>query len=208
MAMWHHDGPAGDAGDLAEAPNWSSNAAYVVELFVLLSILGQIFLLNFRLFASTFFRVEDSDSSRGGSSSGSSNSDDRGNSSSSGGGSGGGGASGGEDVRAAATAQAVAPAAAEEYENDKYNFLPSESKELHPTFQVDGVRFTWAQYDKRRPGLFKVVTTKDKMKSLCSKMYCASDITEEKIKFLLCTMRTPNSCSSEYFAAPYSSYEE
>ena len=31
--------------------------------------------------------------------------------------------------------------------------------------------------------LFKVETTKDKMISLCSKMYCASDITEEKIKF-------------------------
>jgi hypothetical protein len=30
----------------------------------------------------------------------------------------------------------------EECENDKYNFLPSESKELHPAFQVDGIRFT------------------------------------------------------------------
>jgi hypothetical protein len=77
----------------------------------------------------------------------------------------------------------IKPEMKEEYENDKYNFLPSESKELHPTFQVDGVRFTWAQYDKRRPGLFKVETTKDKMISLCSKMYCASDTTEEKIKF-------------------------
>ncbi len=71
----------------------------------------------------------------------------------------------------------------EEYEKDKYNFLPSESKELHPTFQVDGVRFTWAQHDKRKPGLFKVETTKDTMISLCSKMYCASCIREEKIKF-------------------------
>ncbi len=71
----------------------------------------------------------------------------------------------------------------EEYENDKYNFLPSESKELHPTFNVDRVRFTWAQYDKRKQELFKVETTKDKMISLCSKMYCASDFTEEKIKF-------------------------
>ena len=77
----------------------------------------------------------------------------------------------------------IKPEMREEYEKDKYNFLPSESKELHPTFQVDGVRFTWAQYDKRKPGLFKVETTKDKMISLCSKMYCASDITEEKIKF-------------------------
>ncbi len=50
----------------------------------------------------------------------------------------------------------------EEYENDKYNFLPSESKESHPTFQVDGIKFTHAQYDKRTPGLFKVETTKHK----------------------------------------------
>ncbi len=26
----------------------------------------------------------------------------------------------------------------EEYEKDKYTFLPSESDELHPTFKVDG----------------------------------------------------------------------
>ncbi len=71
----------------------------------------------------------------------------------------------------------------EEYEKDKYISLPSESKEYHSTFQVDGVRFTWAKYDKRKPGLFKVETSKDKMISLCSKLYCASDITEEKIKF-------------------------
>ena len=70
----------------------------------------------------------------------------------------------------------------EEYEKDKYNFLPRESDELHPTFKVDGKAFTLAQYDKRAPGLFKVETTKDKMISLCSKMYCASDIAEEKIK--------------------------
>ncbi len=57
----------------------------------------------------------------------------------------------------------IKPEMKEEYENDKYNFIPSESKELHPTFQVDGVRLTWAQYDKRRPGLFKVESTKDKM---------------------------------------------
>jgi hypothetical protein len=77
----------------------------------------------------------------------------------------------------------IKPEMKEEYENDKYNFLPSVSEELHPTFQVDGKAFTLAQYDKRTPGLFKVETTKDKMISLCSKMYCASDITEEKIKF-------------------------
>jgi hypothetical protein len=33
MVMWHHDKPAGDAGDSAEEPNWSSNAADAVELF-------------------------------------------------------------------------------------------------------------------------------------------------------------------------------
>ncbi len=49
----------------------------------------------------------------------------------------------------------IKPVMWEEYEKDKYNFLPLESKELHPTFQVDGVKFTWAQYDKRKPGLFK-----------------------------------------------------
>ena len=70
----------------------------------------------------------------------------------------------------------------EEYEKDKYNFLPSESNELHPTFQVDGVRFTYAQYDKRTPGLFKEEETTDKMICLCSKMYCCSDLDEKKIK--------------------------
>jgi hypothetical protein len=29
------------------------------------------------------------------------------------------------------------------YQKDKYNFLPSESEKFHPTFQVDGVRFTY-----------------------------------------------------------------
>ena len=77
----------------------------------------------------------------------------------------------------------IKPEMKEEYKKDKYNFLPSESKELHPTFQVDGIRFTYAQYDKRKPGLFKVETTKDKIISLCSKMYCASDSKEENIKF-------------------------
>jgi hypothetical protein len=68
----------------------------------------------------------------------------------------------------------------EEYENDKYNFLPSESKELHPTFQVDGVGFTHAQYDKRPPGLFKEEETTDKMICLCSKKYCCSDLDEKE----------------------------
>ncbi len=70
-----------------------------------------------------------------------------------------------------------------EYEKEKSNILPLESKEFHPTFQVDEIKFNHAQYDKRTPGLFKVETTKDKMISLCSKMHCAPDITEENIKF-------------------------
>jgi hypothetical protein len=39
-----------------------------------------------------------------------------------------------------------------ECEKDKYNFLPSES----------GKAFSKAQYDKRKPGLFEVETTKHK----------------------------------------------
>jgi hypothetical protein len=72
----------------------------------------------------------------------------------------------------------IKPEMREKYENDKYKFLPSESEELHPTFNVDEVRFNYAQYDKRTPGLFKVETTKYKMISLCSKMYCAAGDTD------------------------------
>jgi hypothetical protein len=71
----------------------------------------------------------------------------------------------------------------DEYNKDKYNFLPRESQELHPTFEVDGKPFTYEQYDIRTPGLFKVETEKDKMISLCSKMYCCADITEKQFKF-------------------------
>ncbi len=53
-----------------------------------------------------------------------------------------------------------------------------ESEELHTTFKVDGKRFTLRAYDKRTPGLFKVGTTKYKMMSLCSKMYCAAEDTD------------------------------
>ena len=77
----------------------------------------------------------------------------------------------------------IKPHMREEYEKDKYNFLPSESQELHPTFNVEGTRFSYKAYEKRTPGLFKVETMKDKMVSLCSKMYCASDESEENIKF-------------------------
>ncbi len=34
----------------------------------------------------------------------------------------------------------IKPEMREECEKDKYNFLPSESKELHPTFQVDEIK--------------------------------------------------------------------
>ncbi len=43
----------------------------------------------------------------------------------------------------------IKPEMKDEYDSNKYNFPQSESKELHPTFQVDGVGFSWAQYDKR-----------------------------------------------------------
>ena len=76
----------------------------------------------------------------------------------------------------------IKPHMKEEYGKDKYNFIPRDSDELHPTFKVDGISFTLAKYDKRTPGLFKVETTKDEMISLCSIMYCASDISEETIK--------------------------
>jgi hypothetical protein len=69
----------------------------------------------------------------------------------------------------------IKPHMRDEYEKDKYNFLPSESQELHPTFQVDETRFTYEAYEKRTPGLFKVEAKKHKMISLCSKMYCAAD---------------------------------
>jgi hypothetical protein len=56
----------------------------------------------------------------------------------------------------------IKPDMIDEYNKDKYNFLPRESQELHPTFEVDGKPFTYEQYDKRTPGLFKVETEKDK----------------------------------------------
>jgi hypothetical protein len=77
----------------------------------------------------------------------------------------------------------IKPSMIDEYNKDKFNYLPRESNELHPTFQVDGKPFTLKAYDKRTPGLFKVETEKDKMISLCSKMYCALDITEKQIKY-------------------------
>ena len=49
----------------------------------------------------------------------------------------------------------IKPEMKEEYEKDKHNFLPPESQELHSTFQVDEIRFTYEMYDKRKPGLFK-----------------------------------------------------
>ena len=67
----------------------------------------------------------------------------------------------------------------EQYEKEKYNFLPSESEQLHPTFNVDGKRFTMKQYEKRSPGKFKVETIKDNAIALCSKMYCCSDMDEK-----------------------------
>ena len=71
----------------------------------------------------------------------------------------------------------------EEFKNDYNNWFPSESKEPHPTFKINNNDVSMKAYDKRKPGLFKVECTEDKMVSLCSKMYCCSDITEEQIKF-------------------------
>ena len=76
----------------------------------------------------------------------------------------------------------IKPEMMEEYEKDKYNFLPSESTEL-PIFKVDGKPFTMKQYEKRTRGLFKVECVKDKIVALCSKMYCCSDLDENEIKF-------------------------
>jgi hypothetical protein len=79
----------------------------------------------------------------------------------------------------------IKPQMREEYNNNKYNFLPRESEELHPTFEVDGKRFTYSAYDKRTPGLFKEENRTDKLLSLCSKMYCCSDLDEkEKPNFM------------------------
>ena len=77
----------------------------------------------------------------------------------------------------------IKPHMREEYEKDKYNFLPSESSELHPTFAVDGKRFTMKQYDKRKRGLFKIECIKDKMIALTSKMYCGTDMNEKESKY-------------------------
>ena len=61
-------------------------------------------------------------------------------------------------------------------------FLPRDSQELHPIFKVDGKAFTLAQFDKRKPGLFKEEAQRDKMICLCSKIYCCTDITEDPKK--------------------------
>ena len=71
----------------------------------------------------------------------------------------------------------------EEYERDKFNFLPSDSEEFHPNLQVDGIRFTYKMYDKREPGLFKFEFKHDKIVSLCDKMYGSNDIPEVDIKY-------------------------
>ena len=76
----------------------------------------------------------------------------------------------------------IKPHMREEYEKDKYDFLPSESNELHPKFKVDGKPFTMKAYEKRTPGLFKVEKEEDKVIALCSKMYCCSDMDEKLLK--------------------------
>ena len=61
-----------------------------------------------------------------------------------------------------------------------HNVLPRESQVVQTTFQVDGVRFTLAKYDKRTPGLFKVEKQMDKFISLRPKMYWCSDLDEKE----------------------------
>ncbi len=56
-----------------------------------------------------------------------------------------------------------------------------ESEQLHSTYIVDGIRFTYAQYDARKPGIFKVETIKDIL-PLIQKIYCCADITEHRKK--------------------------
>ena len=75
----------------------------------------------------------------------------------------------------------IKPELREQYDKEKYIFLPSESDELHPTFNVDGKRFTMKQYEKRSPGKFKVETIKDKAIALCSKMYCCINSGDEQL---------------------------
>ena len=69
----------------------------------------------------------------------------------------------------------IKPEMRAEYEKEKYSFLPSESNELHPTFNVDGKPFTLAKYDKRTPGLFKEEKRTNKLISLCSKTQISTD---------------------------------
>jgi hypothetical protein len=49
-----------------------------------------------------------------------------------------------------------------EYEKDKYNIFPSESKELLPTFNVHGKPFTMKIHEKRTPGKRKIESMKEK----------------------------------------------
>ena len=93
----------------------------------------------------------------------------------------------------------IKPEMRAEYEKDKYNFLPSESEELHPTFNVDGKRFTMKAYEKRTPGLFKIECIKHKIIALCSKMYCCSDMDEKEIKVSCKGIQKSNDISYKKF---------
>ena len=44
----------------------------------------------------------------------------------------------------------IKPDMIDEYNNDKYNFLPRESQEFQPTFQVDGVKLMMLNMIKER----------------------------------------------------------
>ena len=69
----------------------------------------------------------------------------------------------------------------DEYEKDKYNFLPSKSK----TFTGNSKPFTMKDCEKRMSGLFKIECVKDKIIALCSKMYCGSDMNEKALNLVV-----------------------
>ena len=93
----------------------------------------------------------------------------------------------------------IKPHMRKEYKKDKYNFLPSESSTLHPTFTVDGKPFTMKQYEKRTPGKFKIECEKDKIIALCCKMYCCSDMDEKEIKVSCTGIQKSNDVSYKKF---------
>ena len=63
----------------------------------------------------------------------------------------------------------------EEYQKDKYNFMPRTDKDIQPNYTIDGQQITVEAFELRKPGLFKEEARKNKEIALCSKMYCCAD---------------------------------